>query len=155
VPSEVGEPQDLRGPILLTAFILLAIDALVVFWLSGELAASCWRRPAAATLLLVGVFLARFWHSHAPHAHRSTAKSSRADANRTKDQANQLRSRQSAADQNPDFAMKATLETRLPLCSPEDSEVDAISRRACRASPFFFGSALRSKPGADRRRHFA
>ena len=32
---QVGEPQDLRGPVLLAALALLALDALVVFWLAG------------------------------------------------------------------------------------------------------------------------
>src|SRR6202007_2168843 len=32
---QVGEPQDLRGPVLLAALGLLALDALVVFLLAG------------------------------------------------------------------------------------------------------------------------
>ena len=40
---QVGEPQDLRGPVLLAALALLVLDALVVFFLAGGL-----RNPAAA-----------------------------------------------------------------------------------------------------------
>ena len=48
----VSEPQDLRGPVLLAAAALLALDALVVFWLAGGIAQlmrrggaspRCWR----------------------------------------------------------------------------------------------------------------
>ena len=42
----MSEPQDLRGPILLAALALLALDALVVFWLAGGLGGSRRRRPA-------------------------------------------------------------------------------------------------------------
>src|SRR5262249_57823245 len=31
----MSEPQDIRGPVLLAALVLLALDALVVFWLAG------------------------------------------------------------------------------------------------------------------------
>src|SRR3954468_13878736 len=50
----MSEPQDLRGPILLAALALLAIDGLVVFWLAGGIARlfSRPRRAAAAGLLL-------------------------------------------------------------------------------------------------------
>src|SRR5262249_51031878 len=34
-PYRLGEPTDLRAPILLTAFVLLALDAIVVFSLAG------------------------------------------------------------------------------------------------------------------------
>src|SRR5207253_2474268 len=60
------EPQDLRGPIFLAALVLLLIDCLVVFWLSGGIARIIrGRRPAAAGLALAAVlavspaFLAR------------------------------------------------------------------------------------------------
>jgi len=52
----MSEPQDLRGPVMLAALGLLALDALVVFWLAGGIARlfrGGVRRPAAATLLLI------------------------------------------------------------------------------------------------------
>src|SRR5882757_6767851 len=55
----MSEPQDLRGPILLTALALLALDGVVVFLLAGgiqRLLRS--RRPAAAALALAVLGLA-------------------------------------------------------------------------------------------------
>ena len=48
----MSEPQDLRGPILLAALALLALDALVVFWLAGGIARMLRGRgrPATATI---------------------------------------------------------------------------------------------------------
>ena len=49
----MSEPQDLRGPILIAALFLLALDALIVFFLSGGLRRfSRPGRPAAAALVL-------------------------------------------------------------------------------------------------------
>ncbi len=43
----LGEPQDLRGPVLLAALALLALDALVVFLLAGGIGADPAQAPAA------------------------------------------------------------------------------------------------------------
>ena len=45
---QIGEPQDLRGPVLLAALVLLALDALVVFLLAGGIGADLPQAPAAA-----------------------------------------------------------------------------------------------------------
>src|ERR1700716_4463920 len=45
----MSEPQDLRGPILLAALVLLALDALVIFLLSGGMRQLLRRRRAVAT----------------------------------------------------------------------------------------------------------
>src|SRR5436305_8761617 len=57
---QIGEPQDLRGPVLLAALGLLALDALVVFMLAGGIGQILRKRPqrAAAALMLAGVFTA-------------------------------------------------------------------------------------------------
>ena len=57
---QVGEPQDLRGPVFLAALALLALDALVVFFLAGGFAQIMRRRPrrAVAALLVAGVLSA-------------------------------------------------------------------------------------------------
>jgi hypothetical protein len=54
---QVGEPLDLRGPVLLAALGLLALDALVVFLLAGGIGQILRKRPrrAAAALLLASV----------------------------------------------------------------------------------------------------
>ena len=43
----MSEPQDLRGPVLLAALALLALDALVVFWLAGGIRADAAARRGA------------------------------------------------------------------------------------------------------------
>src|SRR3954454_9013520 len=49
----MSEPQDLRGPILLVAMMLLTLDGLVVFWLAGGFARMfSGRRAATATVAL-------------------------------------------------------------------------------------------------------
>ena len=42
----MSEPQDLRGPILIAALAMLAIDALIVFLMSGGLRRFGRTRPA-------------------------------------------------------------------------------------------------------------
>ena len=44
----MSEPEDLRGPILLAALALLALDALIVFLLAGGIAQLMRRRRPAA-----------------------------------------------------------------------------------------------------------
>jgi len=51
----MSEPEDLRGPILLAALALLALDALVIFLLSGGMRQLLRRRRAVATALAIGI----------------------------------------------------------------------------------------------------
>src|SRR6186997_88010 len=64
---QVGEPQDLRGPVLLAALGLLALDALVVFLLAGGIGQIMRKRPqrAAAALVLAGVIAMLTFGPHA------------------------------------------------------------------------------------------
>ncbi len=96
------EPQDLRGPVFLTALILLLIDALVVFWLAGGIYRLLPRRGIAAALLIascVGLTLTAI--PRGAHA---------ADP---------------AADQ---FASRSTLETHLAYVVTGDNEADSVSK---------------------------
>ncbi len=54
----MSEPEDLRGPILLAALALLALDALVVFLLAGGIGQLVRRRRPAAAALAVAIFAA-------------------------------------------------------------------------------------------------
>ena len=93
----LSEPVDLRGAILGSALMLLLLDALVVFWLSGGIARlTRWRRAAAAALLF-GMAIA------------AIAAPPRAFA-------------------QDDFAMKATLDTKLAYVVTGDADTDAISK---------------------------
>jgi hypothetical protein len=124
---QVGEPQDLRGPVLLAALFLLALDALVVFFLAGGIARLSQRRPrrAAAALLAAGVISAAlFAASHA-------------------------RAQQIAPDTSAalDFAMKATLETRLAYVITGDAEVDNISRAGLQGLTLFLAQRTALEAG--------
>lgn len=96
----LSEPVDLRGPILLLAFTMLLIDALIVFWLSGGLARLGRLRRPAVSIFLLAVF--------ASLAFALPAAAQSAAAN--------------------DFAMKATLQTRLAYVVTGDTETDAVSK---------------------------
>jgi Domain of unknown function (DUF4159)/Aerotolerance regulator N-terminal len=94
----LGEPHDLRGPILLAALGLLLLDALVVFWLSGGIARLSFRRRPATAMVAIGILAA------------ALAAPPRAFA------------------QSDDFAKKASLQTHLAYVITGDAEVDRISR---------------------------
>ena len=73
----MSEPQDLRGPVLLAALALLALDALVVFCLAGGIAPAAARAPrvAPAAALAASAF-ARSLHARplAPPQPRAQAQ---------------------------------------------------------------------------------
>jgi hypothetical protein len=101
----LSEPLDLRGPIFLAALGLLLVDALIVFWLAGGLARLTRRRAATAALLIAAVGLGAFLLPAASFA-QSVPASAQAD----------------------EFAMQATLGTRLAYVITGDAETDAVSR---------------------------
>jgi hypothetical protein len=107
---QVGEPQDLRGPVLMAALGLLALDALVVFLLAGGIGQIMRRRPrAATTVLAIGLFAGAMLTASPAWAQSGT----------------------SAADTSPqatEFAQKVTNETRLAYVITGDAEVDNISK---------------------------
>jgi hypothetical protein len=124
----VGEPQDLRGPVLLAAMGLLALDALVVFFLAGGIARLMRRRPqrAAATAIAFGLLaLPLLTATHA--------------------QAQQ--SAQPLTGAALDFAMKATLETRLAYVVTGDAEVDNVSRAGLQSLTVFMAQRTALEAG--------
>jgi hypothetical protein len=115
----MSEPQDLRGPVMLAALGLLALDALVVFWLAGGIARlfrGGVRRPAAATLLLI-VFGVALWVPS------------------------------SAQAQNDEAAMKATLQTRFAYVLSGDTEVDRITKAGLQGLTLFLAQRTALEAG--------
>jgi Domain of unknown function (DUF4159)/Aerotolerance regulator N-terminal len=110
----VSEPQDLRGPILLAAMVLLALDALVVFWLAGGLKQMLRprRRAAAAVIAAFAIFAAAMLA--APDAQAQTRK-----------------------DAGTDAPWKAALETRLAYIVTGNEEVDRISKAGLQGLTLF------------------
>jgi hypothetical protein len=125
----MSEPQDLRGPILITALALLALDALIVFLMAGGLRRfSRPGRPAAAAVALA--LLA----------------------------AGLMASPQTfAQDSKEQQALKSTLETRLAYVITGDAEVDRVSKAGLQGLTLFLaqrtaleaGEPIGIDPGRD------
>jgi hypothetical protein len=124
---QVGEPQDLRGPVLLAALALLALDALVVFLLAGGVGQILRKRPqhAAAALVLAGAFALLMLGTQAFAQQAPTTK----------------------PPANLDFAMKATLETHLAYVVTGDAEVDNISKSGLEGLTLFLAQRTALEPG--------
>ena len=120
------EPQDLRGPILIAALALLALDALVVFLLAGGIRQLVRRRRPAVTMLamaiLAGTLLAP------PHAFAQ----------------NQAPARTASSDEQ---ALKSTLETRLAYVITGDAEVDRISKAGLQGLTLFLAQRTALEAG--------
>jgi Domain of unknown function (DUF4159)/Aerotolerance regulator N-terminal len=114
----MSEPEDLRGPILLAALALLALDALVIFLLSGGMRQLLRRRRAVATALAIGILGSVLLGP--PHAF---------------------------AQSNDDQALKATLETRLAYVITGDAEVDRISKAGLQGLTLFLAQRTALEAG--------
>jgi uncharacterized protein DUF4159 len=113
----IGEPQDLRGPIFLTALAMLVLDALIVFWLAGGIARLMRRRRRPATaVLLVGLLAAGLLG--AP-----------------------------SFAQTDDLSMKATLETRLAYVITGNAEVDGLSKAGLQGLTLFLAQRTALEAG--------
>ncbi len=126
----VSEPEDLRGPILLAALGLLALDALVVFLLAGGLGRFIRRRrPAAAAALAVAVLAATLFA--APQAFAQ----------------GQAQGQAGAPSGNEEQALKSTLETRLAYIITGDAEVDRISKAGLQGLTLFLAQRTALEAG--------
>jgi hypothetical protein len=114
----VSEPQDLRGPVMLAAMGLLAIDALVVFFLAGGLAQLFRRRarPAAAAIVFAIVTAAFAWP-------------------------------QPSQAQDDASALRATLQTRLAYVITGNDEVDRVSRAGLQGLTLFLAQRTALEAG--------
>jgi hypothetical protein len=142
---QVGEPQDLRGPVLVAALTLLALDALVVFLLAGGIGQILRKRPqrAAAALVLGAVIAALAFGPQAfaqdtaqqpprPSVQAPSAPSSAASP---------------AAPADLDFALKGTVETHLAYVVTGDAEVDGISRSGLQGLTLFLAQRTALEAG--------
>jgi hypothetical protein len=114
----VSEPQDLRGPVMLAAMGLLALDALVVFFLAGGLTQLFRRRPrrAAAAIAFVIVTGALVLASH-------------------------------GQAQDDAAALRATLQTRFAYVVTGNDEVDRISRAGLQGLTLFLAQRTALEAG--------
>ncbi len=113
----VSEPHDLRGLVLIAALTLLALDAVVVFFLAGGIAQLLRKRaPAAAALALaiLGASLLPFPPARA---------------------------------QNDEAAMRATLETRFAYVITGDADVDRVSKAGLQGLTLFLAQRTALEAG--------
>jgi hypothetical protein len=150
---QVGEPLDLRGPVFLTALVLLALDAIVVFFLAGGFAQMFRgrRRRAAAAVVAAGILVAIGGASETL-AQQQPAPGSRGPVRmlieRERPLLQQVQQRTpSQGDAALDFAMRATLETRLAYVTTGDAEVDNISRAGLSALTVFLAQRTALEAG--------
>jgi len=131
---QVGEPQDLRGPVLLAALGLLALDALVVFLLAGGLSRALRRGPRRATTASLALALLTAAALAATMLPSSTAFA---------------QSRNASPDSQAalDFAEKATTATRLAYVVTGDAETDAISKAGLQGLTLFLAQRTALDPG--------
>jgi hypothetical protein len=132
----VGEPQDLKGPIFLTALALLVLDALVVFSLAGGIRRLMPARRGAAVLLFAAmVGLAMLGAVQAQEQQQQPAARPPAAG----------ASRGAATDEQ--MAMKSTTETRLAYVITGDAEVDAISKAGLQGLTIFLAQRTALEAG--------
>jgi hypothetical protein len=114
----MSEPQDLRGPVMLAAMGLLALDALVVFFLAGGLSQLFRRRarPAAAAIAFAII-------------------------------ASALLLPQPGQAQDDAAALRATLQTRLAYVITGNDEVDRVSRAGLQGLTLFLAQRTALEAG--------
>jgi hypothetical protein len=133
-PYRQGEPQDLRGAVFLAALALLLVDALVVFWLAGGIYRLMPRRRAGAAIVLIAAAALLAGHSDAS----AQATGERPPAARP------------AAPSDPradDFAIKATLDTRLAYVITGNAEADQISKAGLQGLTLFLAQRTALEAG--------
>lgn len=136
-PLQESAPRDLRGPVLLAAVLLLLLDALAVLFLAGgfaRLGGRGARRGAAAALALaVAVGAASLAALPIPAVAQGNAPARPPAPER--------------AQANDDFALRATLQTRLAYVITGDPEVDDISRAGLDGLATFLGQRTALQAG--------
>jgi hypothetical protein len=139
---QIGEPQDLRGPVLLAALGLLALDALVVFLLAGGIGQILRKRPhrAAAALMLAGIFALAL-------SSQAFAQDNAQQQQRRAPPAQRVAPPVPEAPADPDFAMKATIETRLAYVVTGDAEVDGTSKSGLQGLTLFLAQRTALEAG--------
>jgi hypothetical protein len=115
---------DLRAIMLMGVLLLMLADGLIVLWLSGGASRLTWRRASTVALLAVAVFAFSDGRSFA--------------------QSNPAKPALSAAD---DFALRATLQTRLAYVITGNNEVDSVSRAGLEGLSLFLAQRTALEPG--------
>jgi hypothetical protein len=118
-PYRLSEPQDLRGPILVTALALVALDALLVFLLAGGMGQLMRARPRATAATVAALFFGVAL----------------------------LFTPRASAQTSEEAAVKSTLETRLAYVITGDAEVDRISKAGLQGLTLFLAQRTALEAG--------
>jgi hypothetical protein len=137
----LGEPKDLRGAIFLAALALLLIDAVVVFWLAGGLSRLSRLRPRrmATGALLLGLIGAAALFVPDASAQQPPVRGPAAQRTPVLKPA--------PDPMSDDFAVKATLDTRLAYIITGNAEVDAISKSGLQGLTVFLAQRTALEAG--------
>jgi hypothetical protein len=122
----MSEPQDLRGPILLAALAMLALDAIIVFLLAGGISQLLRRRRPAAAAVAIAILGAALLIP--PQAFAQNTQPKPAEAPR------RIVPPPAPVDEQ---SMKSTLDTRLAYVITGDAEVDRISKAGLQGLTLF------------------
>jgi hypothetical protein len=130
----MSEPEDLRGPILLAALALLAIDALVIFLLAGGIGQLLRRKRPAAAALALAIFAPMLAASPPTFAQSAAPGGAQSQAS-------------PPAQASDEQAVKSTLETRLAYVVTGDAEVDRISKAGLQGLTLFLAQRTALEAG--------
>ncbi len=125
-----GEPLDLRGPVFIAGLVLLILDGILVFWLSGGFGALLPRRRATAALLALGFAVALGLPP--PTDAQTPAKPAPPAA---------------LTQQQLAFALKATHKTHLAYVVTGDPEVDEVTKAGLDGLTLFLAQRTALEPG--------
>ncbi len=122
----VSEPRDLRGMVMLAALTLLALDALVVFWLAGGIAQLFRRKRHVATAATIALAILGVGILWAPQA---------------------FAQQRPAASASDDPAIAATKETHLAFVVTGDAEVDRVTKAGLQGLTLFLAQRTALEAG--------
>jgi hypothetical protein len=134
----MSEPEDLRGPILIAALALLALDAIVVFLLAGGISQLMRRRPAAAALVLFILGAALLAPPQAFAQNIGPPPRIPADTPR------RIVPPPTPVDEQ---SVKSTFDTRLAYIITGDAEVDRISKAGLQGLTLFLAQRTALEAG--------
>ncbi|QCK88915.1 DUF4159 domain-containing protein [Phreatobacter aquaticus] len=129
----VGEPVDLRSPLVIAALLLLLLDGLAVFAIAGGLARLTARRPARAAVVLALALVPLLLSAPAD-----------AQTRRSQDRPPPI----STGNPADDAALRATQATRLAYVVTGSREVDEVSRAGLEGLTRFLSARTALEPAA-------
>jgi len=121
-PYRQAAAVDLRAIMLMGVMLLMLADGLIVLWLSGGASRLTWRRAGTAALIAAAVFA---WNGERAFAQSNPTRLNAAD----------------------DFALRATLQTRLAYVITGNNEVDNVSRTGLEGLSLFLAQRTALEPG--------